>query len=64
MDNKRMQEDIGAKKLQNSALRTGLNTISGGKYESIRNAPLVGNAVKKVEDSTNNKLISSLESHS
>ena len=55
MNDKKMQEDIGAKKLQNSALRGGLNTVSGGKYEQIRNAPATGDILKKVEENINNK---------
>lgn len=56
MDDKRGQEDIAAKKLQQTAVRGGLNYVSGGQYEKIRNAPVVGNAAKKVEDVAANKL--------
>lgn len=56
MDDKRGQADIGAKKLQQNAVRGGLNYVSGGQYEKIRNAPVVGNAAKKVEDVATNKL--------
>ena len=54
MNNKNMQDDIGAKRLQN--LRNGLNTVSGGRYERLRNAPVVGSALKKAEDAASQKL--------
>lgn len=56
MDNKRGQEDIAAKKLQQNAVRGGLNLATGGKYEYLRNTPVAQNAAKKVEDVASNKL--------
>ena len=56
MDNKKGQEDIAAKRLQQHAIRGGLNSISSGAYEHVRNTPVAGNATKKMEDVAANKL--------
>ena len=55
MDDRKGQQDIAAKKLQETAVRGGRNLATGGNYEKIRNTS-TGNAAKRMEDVASNKL--------
>ena len=56
MDDRKGQQDIAAKKLQETAVRGGRNLATGGNYEKIRNASTGSNTTKRIDDVASNKL--------
>ena len=68
-ENDKNQTDVGAQQLQKNneqkgrmatpmqnLARHGLNAATGGAWNKVRNAPVIGNAAKKAEDKLANKL--------
>ena len=54
-DNKSQHNDEARERLQ-TASRRGLNAVTGGRWDKVRNAPIVGAAAKKAENKVADKL--------
>ncbi len=54
--NRKVQEKEAVKKVGATASRAGLDYVTGGKYENLRNKPIIGGMAKKAENRVGNTL--------
>lgn len=53
---KKEQENVSAQKAGELGARVAADAVTGGEYEKIRNAPVVGNLAKKAENKAGKKI--------